>query len=387
MIDWQQAEVQAIFTGAKDNGLIQRTDTRNLLTDLASGYRTYVEGRVLAPKVLWDSLANCKVLGREHCEANGLARCKARKLKIELLHKTQFLMNRLNDPDDLCTDLVGNGTNDKLLNEPQLCERVKSMYALTSRFKAPWRLVSEMLANYRSGDVLALCGLSGTGKTNVAMQLSYFAGYKTLYFGVDMSVHGFGDRILKTAWYRDNLGQMYPYGERIQCDLEIERKAKDGSLHISDGLRTYDCDSMTLEQIEFMARNEMQTFPAEFLVIDYAGRIESEKESRDQWRDDQIIARSIKGMAKRLDIKIIALSQFSGKAEKYKKPESSWMQGSKEFISAADVVISLWQDKKQDGSADYSHLNISDDIKNRDSGTHGDARLEAYGLWLYEEKQ
>jgi replicative DNA helicase len=244
-----------------------------------------------------------------------------------------------------------------------------------------------MLANYRTGSVLSLCGLSGTGKTNLAMQLTYFAGYKTLYFGVDMSVFGFGDRLIKTKWYRENLGAIFPFGERTECDLQVERMAKTGKLKLDDGIRTYDCDSMTLEKIEYIAREEMKSFKADFVVIDYVGRIDSEKNVKDQWREDQAIARAIKGIAKRLDVRVISLVQFSSKAEKYKKPDFSWMSGSKEIISASDIVLCMWHDKKQ-GSAgdetDHSHIWVSDDIKSRDSGTHGNVRLETYGLWLYE---
>jgi len=383
MIDWITTECYAMAAGARGRNLIQTEDARKLLTDLENGLTGYTP-RAKASLDTWGEYSRgLRTLGIEHCRINGLSRVTARENKRLLLEKNRDLMRRLMDSEDLCLDLVDDGLGNKLIDEDELAKRLVQKYKLGNRFKTNWTQINDMLTNFSNGDVLLLGGLSGTGKTNVAVQMSYFSGYKTLYYGVDMSVAGFADRTAKIQWYKDNLGQPYEY-LRDECDMAIERMAKAEKIKFIEGIKVYDCESMTLEQIEHSARTKMETFKAEVLIIDYAGRIESAKtNTSDQWRQDAEIARAIKGMAKRLDVRVIALSQFSGKAEQYKKPDRSWMSGSKELISASDVIISIWQDERPDGKGgkegDPTHINLSDDIKNRDSGTHGNARLDTYG--------
>jgi len=392
MIDWESAEVQAIYCGERSYDLIQLEANRLLIDDLKSGLKGYLPAKCKASRETWQLFAHMKTVGLEHCRSNGLAKIKTRKAKENLFRKNREIMDRLMNPEDTCIDLVGDGTDNDLLEEHELALKVIEKYKDSTRHKTNWKTVDPMLTNFKRGDVMILCGLSGTGKTNVALQMSYFAGHNTLYYGVDMSVQALGDRILKCDWYKDKAKEYSHYHPKLreECDYSIEADAKAGAVKIKTGIKVYNCDSMTLEQIEFSARNKLETFNAEVLVIDYAGRIESSHHSTDQWRDDQRIARAIKGMAKRLNIKIIALSQFSGKAEKYKKPEYGWMSGSKEFISSSDLVVSLWQASKlENGMAqtDYSKLYISDDIKNRDSGTHGNVCLTAFGLWLMDQDE
>jgi hypothetical protein len=389
MIDWTLSEIYAISNGIKDLDLIQQEEPRKLLADLEAGHMAW-SSRASAQTETWLTYGRGKkVLGYDHCHRNGTSRLISRKAKESMLEANSEARRRLLDPEDLCHDLVGDGMGSKLLNEDDLAQKLVDKYKITDRFTTNWKQINAMLSNFYLGDVLLLSGLSGTGKTNVALQMSYFAGYKTLYYGVDMSVPAVAERLFKIKWYRDNIGLDHEF-LRDECDLAVEKMAKTGKLKLDPGIRVYDCDSMTLEQIEHSARNEIKKFQATVLIIDYAGRIESAKTNvKEQWREDAEIARAIKGMAKRLNLRVIALSQFSGKAEQYKKPDRSWMSGSKELISSTDVILSIWQDSTIDANGkikgDSSHIWISDDIKNRDSGTHGNARLETYGLWLSEE--
>jgi len=383
MIDWQMMEVQAIFAGCTTSDKIQRQDARSLCHDISLGLKAFLPSKCTASPEIWQIYTHMRSIGIAHCQRNGLARVNARHAKQRYRSEVKALYDRLSDETDPCTDLIGDGMEKGLLDESQLIDRLTKKHETGERYKTNWKCADEIMYNFSPGDVMLLCGLSNTGKTSVALQLSYFAKHRTLYYGVDMSIEALGERILKTCWYRDNVG-LWEKNTRIICDKVTEKAVKDKKARIENGIRVYDSDRMTLEQIEYSAKNELETFAADVLIIDYTGRIESDSESRDEWREEQRIARSIKGMAKRLNIRVIALAQFNSKAEKFKKPENSWISGSKELISACDVVLCLWQNKNSDGTIDYTRLNLSDDIKNRDSGTHGDYALNQFGTWLYE---
>lgn len=387
MIDWVMAEIYAICAGERSTEAIQSVEPRKLIQDLCKGFTGY-NPRAEAEQQTWtDYQRGKKLLGAEHCHVNGTVHIQNRLAKSRKRTELIETMNRLSDDTDSCLDIVGDTEKPKMLDNMALAQRMTERMNRVSRYTSRFNSVSYMLADWSAGDVVILCGKSGTGKTNVAMQLTYFSGYKTLYFGVDMTTGAFAERIWKTAWYRDN--QNIIDDPRDDCNRAAYKAIKTGTNTIEQGIMAYDCDRMTLEQIEIHAKAEMATFKADILVIDYAGRIESDKTAKDQWRVDQEIARSVKGMAKRLNVRVMALAQFNSNSEHGKKPQDSWLQGSKEFISASDTVLCVWCDMKQSIAGqpqeiDRSHVWISDDIKNRDAGCHGNVRLDSYGLWLKE---
>jgi len=383
-LDWQRIEVQAVFAGITSPDMICRQDVRELLKDLDNGYRKPIQGKCNAPDDVWQLYIHSRFMGLEHCRINGVAKVTSRYLKEQKRKETAEIYKRLNDDSDPCSDIVGNGMDNTMLNEDQLLDRLQNKHDNVQRYKTNWACTDNILYNFSPGDVCLICGLSNVGKTSVALQLTYFAKHKTLYYGVDMSVEALTERIIKTVWYRDHV-QPWIHDVRLRCDRETEWAIKNRKAQIEKGIHVYNCDSMTLEQIEFSARQELETFKAEVIIIDYAGRIDFEGDSREMWREEQKVARSIKGIAKRLGVRVIALAQLNSTAEHFKKPENKNVSGSREFISACDVVICLWRSKDQNGQADYSKLNLSDEIKNRDTGVQGDFVLDQFGTWLYEE--
>jgi replicative DNA helicase len=327
------------------------------------------------------------LLGADHCHKNGTIPINNRLAKAKKREELREQINRLSDESDNCTDIVGDGAVTRMLDNKGLCQRMTERMNRVSKYKSLFPTINHMLSDWSEGDVVILCGKSGTGKTNVAMQLTYFSGYRTLYFGVDMTTGAFGDRLWKTNWYKENPNILDD--PRDECNRAHYKAIKSGTHELPEGIMAYDCERMTLDQIEVHAKAEMANFKADILVIDYAGRIESARTEKDQWRADQEIARSVKSMAKRLKVRVLALAQFNSNSEHGKKPQDGWLQGSKEFISASDTVLCVWCDmlpaqNGQPQEIDRSHVWLSDDIKNRDAGCHGNVRLDAYGLWLTE---
>jgi hypothetical protein len=387
MIDWTLAEIYAVCAGERSTEAVQGLEPRKLIQDLAKGFTGW-NPRSEADQQTWSDYGRGKkLLGVDHCHKNGTIPIQNRLAKARKREELKGQIQRLlNDGDD-CIDIVGDGAVTKMLDHNGLCQRMTERMNRVSKYKSIFPTVNHMLSDWSEGDVVILCGKSGTGKTNVAMQLSYFSGYKTMYFGVDMTTGAFGDRLWKTKWYKDNPNIFDD--PRDECNRAHYKEIKNGTHQLNEGIMAYDCERMTLEQIEAHAKAEMAAFKADILVIDYAGRIDSEKTAKDQWRVDQEIARSVKSLAKRLKVRVLALAQFNSNSEHGKKPQDGWLQGSKEFISASDTVLCVWCDllpaqNGQPQEIDRSHVWLSDDIKNRDAGCHGNVKLDAYGLWLTE---
>lgn len=382
MIDWIACEIQALKAGWKHE--VHSDQARRLKQDLEQGIRWYKETNC-ASRETWDAYSMNEL---RHCQEWGFEKCRQRKRKADHKRTLSESLARLDDDHDQCTDIIGDESGDAMIDNIELAKRLKDRLLKEKAFETPWEKVTYMMRFWSGGDVVLLTGLSGTGKTNVALQLTMFNGQRTLYFGLDMSTGGLAKRLWEIEWYRNN--QHITFDEKNECYKALYRAAKQDDIKIRDGLKAFPSDSLTVEKIEWITKQEIKIAPVDCIVIDYIGRITSDKDNGklDGWRIDQAIAHTLKRIAKSCKVRVLALAQYNSKAEKYKKPDQSWTSGSKELIASVDTVLCLWRDKMQSSDqTDESHIWISDDIKNRDAGMHGNVRLECSGLWLTEANQ
>jgi len=381
-------EAMAIVCGHKEPDLIQSEQMRKLLADLKAGHTCHIDGLSMAQRDTWQLYQTQRKAGIQHA-MQGLQKVRQRAAKWRAYKDLSDKVTRLADPTDDCSDFVAaSGDAEAFYTEADLSSHIIAERRKSRSFRSPWQSLQPMLSDFSPGDVLVIAGYSGSGKTNFAMQMTYFNGYKTLYFGVDMTPRAFGERLWRTGWYRDNHTRKMD-NERQQCEAAFHSAITNGTLKIEKGIAVFRGSSMTLGQIETLARERMAAEQYDVIVIDYAGRIDSDAGSREHWRAEQEVARAIKGMAIRLQVRIIALAQLNSSNEQGKKPQASWLSGSKELIAASDGVICLWHDWGTDASGavtkDSTHINVSDDIKARNTGSNGNARLECFGLWMHED--
>jgi hypothetical protein len=383
-IDWDTMELQAIFAGARSYDLIKGEEQRKLLDDVVGGLTDWTPN-AKANESTWQMYCNLSFAGVSHCETNGLKRCHVRMAKNEKLKKGMEAMRRLQDPDDMCIDIVGDGLASRMISGKTLAKRCIDGYNKGESYKSPWETVSKMTRYWGEGDVMVIAGMSSTGKTNLALQMTCFNGIETLYFGVDMSDKGIAKRLWEIDWYRKAHAiypEYYDNNEvRAMCEKAFRKAVMDNEVEVPENIQVWDSDNMSLDQIEFESRQKLKEKKYGALIIDYATRLDIGSE-KDLWRAEQKAMRGIKAMAKRLKIPVIALSQFNKEAKPYMKPEYSWLSGSSELFSSSDIVLAIWLSKNADGTADQNKLNLSDDLKNRDAGVHGDTILNRYGLWL-----
>jgi replicative DNA helicase len=108
-----------------------------------------------------------------------------------------------------------------------------------------------------------------------------------------------------------------------------------------------DMPSMTSMDIKAMARMLRVQEKVEIIFIDYIGRIEADNPRLQRWEQFSAVSSALKGLARELDIPIVALSQVSRAAEKEKATLAD-IRESGAIEQDADMVMFINRDRELD---------------------------------------
>jgi replicative DNA helicase len=121
--------------------------------------------------------------------------------------------------------------------------------------------------------------------------------------------------------------------------------------HIHDApLYIVDMPNMKLLDLRAQARRLRIQEKVEIIFIDYMGLINSENYQIPRWEQVSEISRSLKSLARELEIPIVVLSQLTREAEK-ERPNLSTLRDSGAIEQDADVVMFLQQEREIDKNA------------------------------------
>lgn len=340
----------------------------------------------------WTELLQLRaVTGHDQRVEYGVMVVKRRADKTAKARELREQITRLMDDADPCSDLVAGSEAVRLLDAADMGRIAHERYTRTPQFTTPWASVTPMLAFAGPGDAYLIVGSSSAGKTAFAFQLT--RDKRTLYFGVDMTTAAVAKRFFEMHFYAGQSGPLETLSDlRRRCAAAwhaVKQSPEDIARYIPKDFRTIDADQVSLEQIEWTTRDAIRSgFVPQAVVIDYLGRITTEKTFDQEWRADRFVAQQLKRMAKRCGVLVLTLAQFNGQEREYTKPSLSWIAGSKEIRPAVDGILGLWRDRMTDSNghatADPGHVWITDDLKSRDAGCTGDVRLECRGLHFFD---
>jgi len=208
-----------------------------------------------------------------------------------------------------------------------------------------YRKLNEMTAGFQKSDLIILAGRPSMGKTAFALNLARNAavdhGFGVGIFSLEMSSEALVLRLLCTESKVDQMAVRTGRLSKDEMNLLTTHVTKlmDAPIYIDDS------PGMTVVELRAKARRLKAEFNIQMLVIDYIQLMEG---TRGENRQQEIthISRSIKGIAKELDIPVIALSQLSRAVEsrdKSKRPQLSDLRESGAIEQDADVVMFVYR--------------------------------------------
>lgn len=264
-------------------------------------------------------------------------------------------------------------------------ERVESLSKrkeLITGVPTGYDLFDKMTAGLQPSDLIIMAGRPSMGKTALAMNMvqntALQHGVPVAVFSLEMSKTQLGLRLLcsvsrvdsnelRTGFIKDN---DWPKIVRAAGDLS------EAQIFIDD------TPAISVLEMRAKARRLKMEHDIGLVVVDYLQLMKGRADSREQEISD--ISRSLKAMAKELEIPVIALSQLNRSLESRpnKRPQLSDLRESGAIEQDADVICFIYRDEVYNKAEDNPKRGIAEIIIGKQrNGPTGTVELAFLGKY------
>ena len=205
--------------------------------------------------------------------------------------------------------------------------------------------LDEITSGFQEGDLVIVAGRPGMGKTSLALSMLRNAALDHKIgvgmFSLEMSNSQLAMRLLCSEARVDShfvrTGKLPP---KLWKNLGISAGELEEAPIFLD-----DTPALTVLELRAKARRLKAEKDVGLIVVDYLQLMQGPKSIESRQQEISVISRSLKALAKELNIPIIALSQLSRAVEQRadRKPQLSDLRESGAIEQDADVVIFLYR--------------------------------------------
>jgi len=232
--------------------------------------------------------------------------------------------------------------------------------------------IDSLTSGFQKSEMIVIGARPSIGKTalalNMAQNISIMQKIPAAFFSLEMPEKFIGQRILSSESEVDlrTIRFKSPQGQEDEFNKIID--ASDRSMNAP--LFIEDMPNMRLFDLRTQARHARETHKVEVIFIDYLGLIAVDNVYQNRYEQVSEISRSLKSLARELDIPVVVLSQLARSAEG-NKPNLAEIRESGAIEQDADVVILMNRDrtKKDDDPDRDSFLTEIEVAKNRNGAT------------------
>ena len=210
-----------------------------------------------------------------------------------------------------------------------------------------------MTSGFHNSEMIIIGARPSMGKTALALSMIHHIAIQkkipTGIFSLEMSYTQIGQRLItqiaRIAGHKIRSGLM------TNSDF---RRLQDAAGVLYDApICIADTPNMKMLDLRAMARKMKQQYQVQIIFIDYIGLITSENYNSNTPRHEQVseISRSLKSLARELNIPIVALCQVSRDSEG-KEPTLANLRDSGSIEQDADVVMFIHRERKATDNKD-----------------------------------
>jgi replicative DNA helicase len=261
-------------------------------------------------------------------------------------------------------------------NYDELEERAKNKSLLTG-VPSTFTELDKLTAGFQKSDLIILAARPSMGKTafalNIARNAAVEGNVPVAVFSLEMSKEQLSMRLLcaearvdssrlRSGFFQDDWGKLNEAaGVLSQAPIYIDDSPSLGSMDVRAKARRLKMDK-----------------GLGLIVIDYIQLMQSRITSDRRDLEISEISRSLKALAKELDLPVIALSQLNRKLEERsdKRPQLSDLRESGALEQDADVVAFIYRDEVYNKEDNNPNINTAEIIISKQrNGPIGTARL------------
>ncbi len=210
-----------------------------------------------------------------------------------------------------------------------------------------YRVIDDITAGLQPSDLIIIAGRPSMGKTSLALGMAEYAAIRANLtvgiFSLEMSQAQLVLRMLSSQAFLDShalrTGQLTSEHWHALCAAadRLER----AKIFIDDS------GGLTVQQMRGKARRLTAEHGLDLLIIDYLQLMQGRSDSESRQQEISDISRSLKALAKELEIPVVALSQLSRAVENRtdKRPVLSDLRESGAIEQDADVVMFIYREE------------------------------------------
>ncbi|MCK9522429.1 MAG: replicative DNA helicase [Proteobacteria bacterium] len=242
---------------------------------------------------------------------------------------------------------IGTPLHAAMRNLEAAAKRPDTLTGLTTGF----RQLDKITAGLQPSDLIIVAGRPAMGKTSFAMNLAFNAAVRgekpVLVFSLEMSKEQLVRRLLSSEGHIDASKMRQPH----LLSPEDWRKITD-TMGFLYNVPIYLDDSTPMTPVEIRAKSrrlKAEKKDLGLIVIDYLQLMQSSSRRASSNREQEIaeISRSLKLLAKELEVPVVALSQLNRglEARQDKRPILSDLRESGAIEQDADMILFVYREK------------------------------------------
>ena len=205
----------------------------------------------------------------------------------------------------------------------------------------------ENTSGLQKGDLIIVAGRPSMGKTSLAMNMAEYAVIQkqacVAIFSMEMPSHQLTMRMLSSI---GRINQQHIRTGKL-TDEDWPRLTSAVSMLSESKLFIDDSPALSPTEIRARARRLKREHGLSLIIIDYLQLMQITGSTENRTNDVSEISRSLKALAKELDVPVIALSQLNRSLEQRtdKRPVMSDLRESGAIEQDADLIVFIYRDE------------------------------------------
>ena len=207
--------------------------------------------------------------------------------------------------------------------------------------------LDRMTAGLQPSDLVVVAARPGMGKTsfvlNIALNVALEEGGTVAIFSLEMSKEQIALRMLSSVsrvdYQKLRTGNISP--DDWKSIIEAASELSDASIYIDD------TPAISVLEMRAKARRLQAEHGLDLIIVDYLQLMRGRGRKENRQQEISEISRSLKGLAKELNVPVVAVSQLSRAVEARtdKRPQLSDLRESGAIEQDADLVLFIYRDE------------------------------------------